>query len=281
MAAHAQKDAGLEQKLAETLISLEDVIKIDDDKGNHIKQVPPGFLDPLLISRDQRKEIVLVGEGNFTLSIALAALRGSWDGITTTSYRPVDRNFCVPSISDLKLLSIEYAMKNGRELLLQKVEDSYIVDNIRNILDLPSPKDYAWRFCIDATNLPEDLPVEGKVVWFQCPWIPGKGPTGESLTYKLIKCFLEHMATKQSQHDYVLIGIANDKIYVGDYELQKLLGEEFSGPVVVKDYSFVGADETLIEKLLRHGYKHECYVPTFDIHKDIINCHVTLIFQHN
>ena len=38
-----------------------------------------------LVEKISNAEIVIFGEGNFTFSVALAALRGRWDGIATTN----------------------------------------------------------------------------------------------------------------------------------------------------------------------------------------------------
>ena len=42
----------------------------------------------------------------------------------------------------------------------------------KSVLALPPPPDQAWMFGIHATNIPDNLSVEKKVVWFLCPWIP-------------------------------------------------------------------------------------------------------------
>ena len=53
---------------------------------------------------------IVVGEGDFTFTLALAAMCGSWKGITSTCYedRPCD-------FAEVQLNTIEFCIKNGRE----------------------------------------------------------------------------------------------------------------------------------------------------------------------
>ena len=241
-------------------MSLE-VVSINYADGKSAEVNVVNILEDLLVNSDSQRDIVIVGEGNFTFSIALAALRGSsWDGIVSTRYE-TESQVPTPQFSDVKQESIEYC------------DSTALSDKI--ILAIPSPPDGAWKFGIDARNLPEDLSVDKKVVWFQCPWIPRSIPHG---IYDLISKFLQHMGEKQSVNDYVLIGIANHDNYVKDYLLGELLGENLSGPF--GEYDFLGVDNALIKKIISFGYKHESWRETYDIHDRILDHHLTLIFKH-
>ena len=140
------------------------------------------------------------------------------------------------SLDSIKLISIsiEYCMSNASRFRNSQLLDSTTrtLSNIQTIKGLPSPPVDALMFGIDATNLPPYLSVENKVVWFQCPWIPRKDSRNSGFEiYNLIFKFLQHMGDKQSENDFVLIGIVTLPRYVKHYLLGKLLGENLSGPV--------------------------------------------------
>ena len=253
-------------------LSIDETVPVNYAVGKSAEVKVLKILEDLLVnSGDSRRDIVIVGEGNFTFSIALAVLRGSsWDGIVSTRY---ENESLLPQISDVKLKSIKFCAIQSLKLNIAS-EHTLSLTNIRAITDLPSPPDGAWKFGIDATNLPADLSVDKKVVWFQCPWIPRNIRSG---IYDLISKFLQHMGEKQSVNDYVLIGIANHDDYVKAYQLGKLLGETLSGPV--GKYEFLGVDDALIKKIIKFGYKHKSWGETY-IHDRILDHHLTLIFKH-
>ena len=209
-------------------------------------------------------EIVIFGEGNFTFSVALAALRGRWNGITTTKKEVVVK----PDLWDVILECIEYCISNGRDL---KDADSTIVSNVKKIVDVKS-FDQTWHYQhgVDATTT--DMIVQNKVVWFQCPWIPQED---EGRTDTLVKRFIDHMGDLQATGDYLLIGITKCFPYVCNYDLQSLLGENLKANEY-KSYKFIGGDKELIKQLLQLGYRHE---GVSDIHKEILKHHLILVFQ--
>ena len=223
------------------------------------------------------KNVVIVGEGNFTFTVALAAIRNSWSGIISTRYESVDE--CPePKFDTVKQKCIDFCHENQRNFM----EEGIVYDHtnyIKAIEMVQQPPLGEWLFGIDATATPNNLVIRGKVVIFQCPWIPqGKPKTPATL----IASFLSHMSTKQNEGDYVLIGITTYYPYVKNYELEDLLGKGLSRR---KDssgmYDFLGADDTFIVEILKHGYHHtSCHAKT-DIHKDIITSHIILVFQRN
>lgn len=245
----------------------------DNDKSADVQIVD--VLRSLLV--DEKRSVVLVGEGNYTFSVAFAAVRRSWKGFTSTRYDPIDPVECPkPQFAEAKLKSIEFCINNGRWL---GVNTSTILENIARVMNLQPPPEENWLFGIDATNIPDSLNVHGKVVWFQCPWV--KLGTPESPA-KLIARFLEHMGMKQSQNDYVLVGITTLFPYVKEYGLQHLLGEQLSGPTDKSGkYNFLGADTALIRSILQHGYCHQACDAYVDLHTQLLNNHITLIFQRN
>ena len=141
---------------------------------------------------------------------------------------------------------------------------------IHHLVSLPDiPPDQAWQYGIDARAPNPQLKLQNyTVIWFQCPWIKGKG-TGE-----LMESFLSNMAEKIYPGCYVCIGITTHPAYIKRYCLEEVFGSE-----VLKKYKSIRADKDFIEKILRHGYRHESIKKDTDIHTTIINHHVTLVFE--
>lgn len=219
-------------------------------------------------------DVILFGEGNFTFSVALAAIQGGWSRITSTRYEPDSLWNPKPSIEHVKEECKTYCRKNGGTL---SVDPDTIKENIKAIEGVQTPEPTHWLCGVNATNLRRDLTVKGKVAWFQCPWVelPRCTPTRNSGT--LMTDFLTHMATKQARGDYVLIGICTKFPYVKSYYLASLLDFTQEGaPSKCSPYAFVGADNSFIKKILQFGYHHQGVT---DIHDDIIREHITLIFK--
>ena len=230
------------------------------------------------------KNVVIVGEGNFTFTVALAAIRNSWSGIVSTRYEPVDDFNPKPEFDTVKQECLEFCRKNHQGNLRSKgiAYDDATVDNyIQAIKAVQQPSlGEEWLFGIDATATPDNLAIRGKVVIFQCPWIP-QGPWPETPA-TLIASFLSHMSTKQNKGDYVLIGITTRFPYVKSYKLEDLLGVGLSrGKDSSSMYDFLGADDTFIVEILKHGYHHISCRSDKDIHEDIITFHITLVFRRN
>ena len=234
-------------------------IQYADGKNGRIKKTS---LERIDISR---ATIVIFGEGNFTFSVALAAHRGSWNGIETTKYEEEN----APDMNKVIVNNIRYCISNGRRF---KVADSTIFNNVRKLCNIDPPDQTSWNYRngVDATTT--DITVEKKVVWFQCPWISYMDGWE---TNELVKSFIDHMGNRQNTGDYLLIGITTKFPYVKNYELQCLLGEN----LVANEYGlykFLGGDKLLIEQLLQLGYYHQ---GESDIHKEILRAHLTLVFQ--
>ena len=181
-------------------LQLSTLVNIDYDDGRNADVPVIDLLRKLLIV--EKRSLVIIGEGNFTFSVAIAAMRGSWDGITATRYPPVhEQDNPEPQFAEVELENITYCISNGK--LFINEDPSMIVQNIHKITLLPSPGADTWRFGVDGTNLPTNLRVQNTIVWFQCPWSTGDSEE----TGPLLLEFLEHMSSNQSSGDYVLIGI--------------------------------------------------------------------------
>lgn len=254
-------------------------------------------LGKLLTSSD-RKDILFVGEGNFTFTLAFAALRTFlklnlskevagqleslqdevWKGITSTRYDPVgnDSFFArvgeelvackpVPVLSEVKLACIAECTEASFP--------KYLKHTIQCIVHLPEPPETCFQYGVDACAIPPALLPQGGVIWFQCPW-SGKDSTGQ-----LIRDFLVKTAAKVKGGTHLCVGITKQFPYTKSYELEELLGPklaaEDNSTDVLKSCSFLGVDVRLTNQILRFGYRHEgCR----DIHNLILKDHVTLVF---
>ena len=242
-------------------------IKYADGRTTKLPLVDRDLIPNLLLG-DNKRDVVLFGEGNFTFTVALATLRGSFDGIVPTRFEKENKK-PVPSFSDVKVEAIKYCVENGRIL---QVSSDNILNKLTNLCNLPVPINETRRFGVDATNL-DDLEVQRKVVWFQCPWA-----SQDHDTDKLLRDVLEEMGRKQSQHDYLLIGITKFFPYVNTYGLQAILGDNLQNRSY-HNYDFIGCDTDFIVKILNHGYRHTTTIGIKDLHIEILHDHVTLIFQ--
>ena len=227
-----------------------------------------------LLAGNEKSDVVVFGEGNFTFSMALASLCKSWDGITATRYEPVSHDNPKPEFSEVKVTTVQYCINNGKELCQS---GDAILSKVKMVLNLPSPPrlDDTWQFGVDATRIPDELDVQGKVVWFQCPWIPQAFESRDTSTKLLVTNFLQYMADKQGPRDYALVGIVSTYKYVQKYNLKELLGENLARGHA-HGYQFLGADTKFVRELLQYGYKHEGY---YDIHNRLIKSHITLVFR--
>ena len=225
---------------------------------------------------EEKSDVVVFGEGDFTFSTALASLRGSWGGITSTRYEPISDARPRPEYFDVKEETLRYCISNGK--LFNDASD-VILSKVEKVLSLRIPlDDRLWQFGVDATSIPQGLMVERKVVWFQCPWVI-RSDRGSD-TGKLVADFLKHMSSKQCPGDYALVGIVNLYDYVVDYNLPGLLGDDLAHEHACKykfqiRYKFLGADQIFVKELLQHGYHHKGYK---DCHEYFAEHHITLVF---
>ena len=247
-------------------------INYAESKYAYVRQAPD--VEALLRNED----VLLVGEGNFTFTVALAAIRGNWNGIVSTRYEAETRYNPRPQFDQVKKECIKFCRSNGKSLKLDVNTIQRYINAVERVG--PPPTEENWLFGIDATNTPESFSIKGTVVLFQCPWLQDVDPSGTPAT--LITKFLLHMSTKQNTGDYVLIGITTHFPYVINYNLEDLLGK---GLLRETDnsgmYNFLGADDTFIQEILKHGYHHQSCHNDKDIHEKLFSKHLTLVFQRN
>ena len=255
--------------MAEALANQLDKLQIHDKIAN-MKQVE--ILTDILTNKEERSDVVVFGEGDFTFSMALASCRGSWDGITSTRYEPISDEHPKPDFSDVMSKTRKACKGNGKQFDDGSYRIQAKVKRVEEMQCPPRPDD-TWQFGVDATCIPEELNVRGKVAWFQCPWETQTNKIPSKKTGQLVAAFLKHMALKQTAGDYALVGIVNEKQCVEQYKLQELLGEDLHGPVHY--YQFLGADKKFVRKLLQYGYHYKGHVGD---HKSFLNDHITLVF---
>ena len=257
-------------------------IQLVNTKRTSIPRFDQAELERLVLGSEEEepRDVVLFGEGNFTFSIALASLRKNGSqGMTVTRYERVTADKPLPQFNDVKIQAIENCVHNGGYGLNGdgspwglELNAEHIEENRQAVSAVPDFSD-TWLADVDATNIPPDLEVAGKVVWFQCPWAH---PSDDIPA--LIRNFMTEMANKQKGGNYLIIGIANHGKYIDKYKLPGIPGDDGQGGEVINGYRFMGGDNELIKKILGRGYKHHSEGPV-DIHDFIFRTHVTLVFK--
>ena len=233
--------------------------------------------------KDSNTNLIIFGEANFTFSLALSAIRQSWQGVVSTRFEELSKENPRPLFNDIKEECIHFCCKNGQKL---NIEPAVIHKYVAAIEMVQPPPQDNWIFGIDAINTPWSdiiLPVKKHVIWFQCPWIPYSNSTLRSLsTAKLIQKFLLHMSMKQNEGEFLLLGITKQFPYVKSYNLEGLLGHRLSRAMDTSGrYNFLGGDSTFIIEILKHGYHHTTCHEDKSIHEKIISDHIILVFQRN
>lgn len=250
----------------------------------------------------ERRSVLFVGEGDFSFTVAFAALRAfnhregihAWSGITSTRYEPAgsedEQQFvgekrvqCKPR-SNLKEVKLE-CIASFTDSFLSKLQHDLLfdasqlhiteVDRNRRILasitSLPSDFAWPWLYGIDALAIPKELIHNKKVIWFQCPWIR----RCDGVTHALIRDFLLNAAGRIEGGVHVCIGITEHPNYFAEYQLENLtLDRDIS-----EKYVFLGGDDMLVKEVLKFGYRHQTADSSTDIHQYILDYHVTIIFQ--
>lgn len=128
---------------------------------------------------------------------------------------------------------------------------------------------------IDACHIPPDLIPQEGVIWFQCPW------NSDYTIGTLIQDFLLNVAEMIDSGTYVCLGLTKYPDFVDRYCKADFLGSKCKAvddsTEVLKQYTFLGEDDTLIKMILSFGYRHRaCWG---DVHNKIFEYHETLIFQ--
>lgn len=220
---------------------------------------------------EERKKVLLVGEGNFTFTTAFAAHReaekshtpprnpGTWDGITATHKEPIAGEDHFPKV-----------VKTCKQ-------ECTSAEEVKHLDALEEPPPDSWRYGIDGCHLRDYFPRESfDLIWFQCPW-------NGSSTRTLVQYFLLSASHIVRCGGHVCIGITTHKGYVDCYGLKELTSSPPSNQIIQdihERYDLPGgrpyADTALVEKVLSFGYRHQ---GKRDIHEYIRKDHVTLVFE--
>jgi len=242
--------------------------------------------------------VILLGEGNCTLSWALALRRGTWEGIVATTYEKKTEEEAKSLLQEGKDLCFEchqefvsdwntgvdsdisrgFQRRDGGLKLQCKVE---------SLEEMPTfePVTSHFRSNVDATNK-KDLKdvcsgIEPPCIfWFHCPWSIDQDTIATS---DLIKEYLEAAFKVQQERGggiVLLGGVANDgdvyhrsEKYYQKYGLScnliTKLGFELHGITTTTFYSdFIG-----------YGYHHETYDKTKKIHGLMQYNHFVLVLR--
>lgn len=253
------------------------------------------ILTELLLEGSELEKVLFVGEGDFTFTVAFAALRDcefkkysmeqSMSGLSAGSIVSTKLNKePIPDLGEVKwkciASSIEYTLwSHGVNSMNDYFSPLHLEDRKKHkfIRELFADT-IKFKGGVDACNIPAELVAGAGVIWFQCPWVPD---SAESTTSRLVSDFLINQSVMKGV--YVCIGITKQFPYTKSYDLEGILGpklaaDDNSTPVLEK-YKFLGADTELVKKVLSFGYHHQSVYEDIDIHFDIIDDHLTLIFQ--
>ncbi len=255
-----------------------------------------------------------MGERNFSFTVAFAALRefekrgyshytleecqrhlrectlqklSVWENITGTRYEPPcseAEHVCATNIPVACMPALDLPEVKHSCVTFAKDSSSKQLEHKRQLLNLLSGEP-VLRYGIDTLAIPEDLTSGAEVIWFQCPWISPRSIiyATDDYTHTLVSGFLLNLADQIEQGVYVCIGIAKSISHIKHYHLEGLLGKGLAAIInstpVLQKYKFIGADDELVKEVLSFGYHHQSVYEDGDLHKKIINDHVTLIFQ--
>ncbi len=248
-----------------------------DSKRANLGRVDQSFYRNLLCSVGNR--VLFVGEGNFSFTVAFAAMRKKesgeediWGGILATRFEDVGFDYPPVALSQAKIECVESVLKNYKKGGVRG-DPQKAMEKIQAVSCLPELKPTEeWLYGIDARALKSELINRFTIIWFQCPWANSVG--------QLILDFLLNMVRVDLNSGcFVCIGITKKFPYIKNYYLENILGRGLScdgTTEVLKKYDFMGADDTFIKEIISYGYRHQ---GLRDIHDDIFDHHVTLVFK--
>lgn len=287
-----------------------------DKKCQHaVKRV--GLLTDLLIK--QRRSVLFVGEGNFTFTVAFAALReleatphhhaqprsegGSglqaWEGIVSSRYEPVG------GVSEQQYVGRERVRCKPAAILCE-VQLNCIRETYRyhQYLTRHTPKDHPsllpdHAHCLRRIGAIADLPVVPDMwEWLYgidarhlppdltsgCGVVWFQGVWGEEVdedTPSLLRYFLLNSAPQLAPGTYVCAGISKHPDYVGHYSLEDLLEGQGEGGVApaLREWYSLVGGDDLLVKRLLEFGYR--HQGYYDIHHYIRDSHVTLVFQRH
>lgn len=249
-------------------------INLDDGKRALIPEV--NILQSILI--ENKKKVVIFGDGNLTLSLSLAILREeSWAGMTVCFYENSPN--IDSELTNTKLIAkdaLSHLHSHCHRLTIKQVEISYLsIDRMPPIIPMSGLP--IIMYGVDPTKV-SSIPLKNKVVWYQCV------SSHNDDLYEAICGFINNIRGQQDRGDFLLIGIFKLFPHVKLYKLQEfgLFGRLSCRDV--RGYRFLGGDITLVNLLLQYGYCHketENGLNNNISHNEIINDHVTLVFTKN
>ena len=208
----------------------------------------------------ERRNVLFVGEGNFTFSVAFGALREHvrvplgnisdpglvWNGITSTRYEPIQcmgldgniHSYFPPYFFQVKQTCCE-------EICRKRFKNPQIRDYLLLMLESMPPPPH-WYFGIDACNIPSQLIPQNGVIWFQCPWSNNVG--------SLIEHFLLNSAKRVCSGTYLCVGLLLKRPYFNSYSLETIIGRNYecvnNSTSVLKSCDYLGADDQLVKGVL-------------------------------
>ena len=272
-----------------------ETISIEYPGDVHQSPKPIRTLEKVKLTRllENRRNMLYLGEDNFTFSVAFAAWRKAreancdpWKGITSTPWKPQSHHDQeLPQFSTVQVQCMDNAFnynEKATKWFSNEVDhlglssdvgisgNQHLLEKIRILSELPEPNDH-WKLDL------EDPEEKHDALWFQYLPVHPSEPEKVTRTINEFVRLVLHWCTCEG--DLVCLGITKHKDYVRHYKLEEILGRDFSGTdnsiLLLQDFHFLGADTKLIAEILSYGYCHH----NRDIHDALIPHHVTLVFQ--
>jgi len=216
--------------------------------------------------------VLLVGEStSLSATIALAAMRGSFDNIWASSLEPVLFERGGTGEAQLLQLVLENLSRCGRD---QETHYVWLISGM-GLNDL-----HSLSLHIDATKIAEMWnPVWGElpnIIWFNFPWItlgerwalsrqPGKHAVSTDV---LLQEFVKSAASLQKDGGVLLIALTLNPVWTSQYRLEALL--ETAERAGYKHYEeHITDDNSLLRECVSFGYLHRS-TRGKDIHKYVV-----------
>ena len=267
-----------------------ETISIEYPGDVHQSPKPIRTLEKVKLTRllENRRNMLYLGEDNFTFSVAFAAWRKAreancdpWKGITSTPWKPQSHHDQeLPQFSTVQVQCMDNAFnynEKATKWFSNEIDhlgfssdvgisgDTHLLEKIRILSELPEPNNH-W-ICGEESTF--------DVLWFQCLPILSTDPL-HKFDQNFCKSILPFAVECTCKDALLCLSIAKHKDYVKDYQLESILGPDLRGlDHMDRDFQYLGADTELIAEILSYGYYHQ----SGNIHDTIIPHHVTLVFK--
>lgn len=239
------------------------------------------------------RNLLIVGEGDFTGTVALCAALGA-SAVTPRIVSTQYERSVPPAFESVQVKCVANGKVSGSGFSLRMYREANETGG--SVVELTSDSAGLWLSGVDATNLRTSIvgsdfgsnsnatkvgdylcgdaenaetrdPKFG-AIWWNCPWFPEECNATDTILLR----FLRSASEVQASGGKIFIGLSRVEEYSSRYCEDSILDES------AHDYNFEGADNGFVRTLCPFGYKHQS-VNGRDIHDFLLrNGIVTLCF---